>query len=126
MQRLPDSELDIMMCLWEAKGAVPRFYFDEKLRHKNLNANTVNTYLSRLESKGFVACEKRGRSNYYTPLVRRDAYLAFEGTTMLGKLYQNSLKNLVAALADANALKDADIEELHTLLETLREGGGAR
>ena len=27
MQRLPDSELDIMMCLWEAKGAVPRFYF---------------------------------------------------------------------------------------------------
>lgn len=126
MQRLPDSELDIMMCLWETDGAVPRSYFDEQLHYKNLNANTVNTYLSRLESKGFVACEKRGRSNYYTPLVLRDDYLAFEGTTMLGKFYNNSLKNLVLTLADANALQDADIEELHTLLETMREDGGPR
>lgn len=123
MQRLPDSELDIMLCLWEANETVPRSYFDEKLKHRKLNANTVNTYLSRLESKGFVACEKRGRSNYYVPVIQRDDYLAFEGSTMLGKLYGNSVKNLVVSLADANALDENDINELHTLLDELKNGG---
>ena len=122
MQRLPDSELDVMLCLWEADEAVPRAYIDQRLRHRNLNANTVNTYLSRLEDKGFVACKRQGKSNYYTPLVAREDYLSFEGTTMLGKLYGNSVKNLMVSLADANAIKEGDIAELQALLDNLKEG----
>lgn len=122
MQRLPDSELDVMMCLWEAEGAVPRSYIDGKLRHRKLNANTVNTYLSRLEGKGFVSCQRQGKSNYYTSLVAREEYLSFEGSTMLGKLYNNSVRELMVSLAGANALGEDDIAELQALLDEMKKG----
>ena len=49
MQRLPESELDIMLALWESdESSVPRAYFDEKLRHKGWSVNALNSFLSRL------------------------------------------------------------------------------
>ena len=34
MRKLPESELEIMIALWEADGPVPRNYFDRKLKEK--------------------------------------------------------------------------------------------
>ena len=31
LKKLPESELEIMIALWEADGPVPRNYFDKKL-----------------------------------------------------------------------------------------------
>lgn len=34
MRKLPESELEIMIALWEADGPVPRNYFDRKLKER--------------------------------------------------------------------------------------------
>ena len=34
MRKLPESELEIMIALWEADGPVPRNYFDKKLKER--------------------------------------------------------------------------------------------
>ena len=44
MRRLPDTELEVMLVLWEAEGEVPRSYFDRQLKDKHWNINTINTY----------------------------------------------------------------------------------
>lgn len=124
MQRLPESELDVMLALWDASEAAPRSYIDQKLNHRNWNANTVNTYLSRLQDKGFVSCERRGRVNYYTPLIQREDYLEFESATFLNKLYNNSLKNFIVSLSGAEVMKEEDISELQNLLESMKGGSG--
>ena len=54
MRRLPDTELEVMLVLWGAQGEVPRSYFDQQLKEKHWNINTINTYLSRLAEKGFL------------------------------------------------------------------------
>ena len=73
MKRLPDTELEVMKALWASERApVPRSSLEEALRDRGWATNTFNTYLSRLTEKGFVSCEKRGKTNYYTPRsVRR-------------------------------------------------------
>ena len=98
LRRLPDTELEMMLVLWEAEGEVPRSYFDQQLKEKNWNINTINTYLSRLEKKGFLTCEKRGKMNFYRPAVAREEYLAFESRSMLDRLYGSSVKRFVTAL----------------------------
>ena len=76
---LPNSELEIMMAIWEAKKPVSRPEIDEKLSEKNWQAPTVLKFLSRLTEKGFLKCEKPegGKTNLYTPLVSEEEYLVF-------------------------------------------------
>lgn len=66
MKRLPDTELEVMKALWASERApVPRSSLEEALRDRGWATNTFNTYLSRLAEKGFVSCEKRGKTNYF-------------------------------------------------------------
>ena len=120
MRRLPDTELEVMLVLWEAEGEVPRSYFDKKLKDKHWNINTMNTYLSRLLEKGFLTCEKRGRMNFYRPAVTQEEYLAFESRSVLDRLYGSSVKRFVAALYQDKKMDEAQLRELEALLEELK------
>ena len=120
MRRLPDTELEVMLVLWEAEGEVPRSYFDQKLKDKHWNINTMNTYLSRLLEKGFLTCEKRGRMNFYRPSVTQEEYLAFESRSVLDRLYGSSVKRFVAALYQDKKMDEAQLRELEALLEELK------
>ena len=120
LRRLPDTELEMMLVLWEAEGEVPRSYFDQQLKEKNWNINTINTYLSRLEKKGFLACEKRGKMNFYRPAVAREEYLAFESRSMLDRLYGSSVKRFVTALYQGKKVDQSQLGELEELLEELK------
>lgn len=83
-------------------------------------SNTVNTYLSRLVSKGFVSVRREGKSNLYTPLVGRDEYMTFDSRAVLDRLY-GSPRNFVAALA-RKGLDEGELEDLRTLLDQLGAG----
>ncbi len=120
LRRLPDTELEMMLVLWEAEGEVPRSYFDQQLKEKNWNINTINTYLSRLEKKGFLTCEKRGKMNFYRPAVAREEYLAFESRSMLDRLYGSSVKRFVTALYQGKKVDQSQLGELEELLEELK------
>lgn len=120
MRRLPDTELEMMLVLWEADGEVPRSYFDQRLKEKSWSINTINTYLSRLEKKGFLSCEKRGKMNFYRPVVGREEYLAFESRSVLDRLYGSSVKRFVTALYQGKKLDQSQLGELEELLEELK------
>lgn len=120
MRRLPDTELEMMLVLWEADGEVPRSYFDQRLKEKSWSINTINTYLSRLEKKGFLSCEKRGKMNFYRPAVGREEYLAFESRSVLDRLYGSSVKRFVTALYQGKKLDQSQLGELEELLEELK------
>ena len=123
MKRLPDTELEVMKALWASERApVPRSSLEDALRDRGWATNTFNTYLSRLTEKGFVSCEKRGKTNYYTPQVRQADYLAFESGAVLNKVFGSSLKSFVASLARGGALRDGELDELQQYLEELKRG----
>ena len=81
----------------------------------------MNTYLTRLQEKGFVTARRDGKLNRYTPLVSQEDYRAFDSRSILTKLYDSSPRNFVAALAKGG-LTDKDVAELRSLLDEL--GGG--
>ena len=123
MNRLPESELDIMLVLWECKEEpVPRSYFDKRLAHKNWNVNTLNSFLVRLEDKGFIRSIKEGKNKYYSAIAPRDSYLSEEGKNMLHKLYSGSVKNFLLSVTEQDGLEASEIDELQQYLKELKEG----
>ena len=96
-QRLPESELDIMLVLWN--GTPPR-----------------------LESKNFVEVMKQGKLNLYTPLVSQSDYQAHESQSVLEKLYGNSLKKFVTSLYQGKKISSEEIHELSDFLKELEDG----
>ena len=120
MKRLPDTELEVMKALWATGPDTPRALLEERLADFGWAANTINTYLSRLADKGFVAVRREGKSNLYTPLVDQEAYQAFDSRAVLDRLY-GSPRNFVAALA-RRGLRPSELEELQTLLDQLNGG----
>ena len=87
IKRLGDAELEIMQAVWGAGEAVNSAYIQAALAGKrNWSSGALGTALNRLCEKGFLACEKRGWNNFYTPLVRQSDYRQREGRTLLEKL----------------------------------------
>ena len=117
MKRLPDTELEVMKALWELGGDTPRAALEGALAPFGWAANTVNTYLLRLEKKGFVAVEHERRGNRYTPLVTREEYQTFDSQAVLEQLYDTP-RNFVAALA-RTGLEQDELEQLRALLDEL-------
>lgn len=120
MKRLGDAELEIMLAVWSAGEPVPASYVREKLRgSRDWPLPAVLTSLNRLADKGFLAREKRGRGNWYRPLISEEAYKTAESRGIIDRLYASSFTGMVAALYDGRAIGKDDLEELRRYLDSL-------
>ena len=118
-KRLSDAELAVMLSIWAHGGEVARGDIESALASHNWTANTINTYLTRLCDKGFLAARKAGRGNLYTALVDRETYLKYDSRETLGKLYDGSVTHFVAALCAEKPLDRSEIDELRRYLDAL-------
>ena len=115
-RKLPDSELKVMQIIWDMhkenksvdSGAMMRCYPDI-IGH--LKLTTVLTLTTRLNEKGFIKTEKRGRVNYYTPVVNEEQYKNNAAAEFVETVYKSSPINLMSALFEIGALKKEDIDE---------------
>ena len=120
IQKLPESELDIMIVLWKQKNDMSRSEIEKIVNQKKtLAPTTILTLLSRLEKKGFVSVNRDGNLNKYRWLVSQTEYQQKEGKGMLEKLYGNSVKNFVAALYQGREIDDEYLKELEGFLKEL-------
>ena len=122
-KRLPDSELELMMIIWDAEGSVTRSEIENRLpTERKLSATTVLSFLSRLQEKGFLEVERDGKTNRYLPLVEKETYLREESRSIWKRLYQNSVGNFMTALGSGEELSDRDLDELQEFLDRQRRG----
>ena len=125
MKRLPDSELELMMIIWDAGRPMSRNEIEEQLPgERQLSATTILSFLSRLQEKRFVQVRKEGRNNVYEPLVRKEDNLKQESRSIWRRLYQNSVGNFMAALGQGDELTDQDLDELQEFLDRKRKERG--
>lgn len=119
-QRLPDSELDIMLALWNGNPPMSRAEIGKIVNlKKNLAPTTILSLLTRLEAKNFVSVTRQGKSNLYTPLVSQEDYQAHESQSVLEKLYGNSLKKFVTSLYQGKKISSEELQNLSDFLQEL-------
>ena len=118
IKSLPDSELKVMTVIWNNKRKMSTGEILSEIKDETKwKLSTLQIILSRLVEKGFLATEKIGRFNYYTPLVDFNKYKKCETKRFIQKIYGNSSVKLIASLIEGgDSLSKEDIEELKRLL----------
>ena len=121
-QRLPESELDIMLVLWNHTPPMNRMEIEKVINtKKSLAPTTILSLLARLEAKNFVEVTKQGKMNLYTRLVSQSDYQAHESQSVLEKLYGNSLKKFVTSFYQGKKVSSEEIQNLSDFLKELED-----
>ena len=123
MQKLSESELSIMMKIWDENKPLYLEEIVELLKEYNWAESTVRNFLSRIIDKGYLRTEKDGRKNVYIPLVSQD-YINKKSKGIIEKLYDNSVKKFVVELYESNSIDDDDLLELKKYLDEKIEERG--
>ncbi len=117
IRRLPDAEQEVMQALWACKVPAARADIEEILfKTHPMAMTTLLTLLTRLNEKGFLTIQKKGRRSYYTPCISREDYLASQSRNFFQKLCGGNLSVFANALCDSGLTKE-EIADLRTLLE---------
>ena len=75
-RRLPDSELEIMLLIWDINGPVTSALISDRLKKsREWKITTVLTFLNRLAKKGFITYKREGKVNIYDALIDEHEYL---------------------------------------------------
>ena len=118
---ITESEQKILMLLWK-KGSLSTMQITEMLSHETgWSKQAIISFLKRMEAKGIVAYEERGRAKYYTPLIKKEDFAQKERSSFLKKFYNGKLGLMVSAMAEENSLSQNDMKELRDLLDRLQE-----
>lgn len=118
--RLPESELEIMLVLWQHQEPIRTAQILADLQ-KSWSPSTVKALLARLVEKRFVEETREGRFTLYRALVPEEDYCRRETKGLLRRYYKNSVKSMVAALVSDAQLTGSELAELE---EIIRKAGG--
>lgn len=122
IKNLGEAELEIMQVIWKARRPVTsNFILKELQGRRKWQLSTLMTSLSRLSDKGFVRCDRSTGSNLYTSIISENDYKTKESKHFLEKIYNNSIKNMVATLYNNEVLQASDLEELRKYLNEFED-----
>jgi predicted transcriptional regulator len=86
------GELDVARAVWQLGEATVGQVFDRLAAQSDIDYATVQTYLRRLEAKGYLRTRRDGRNKVYCPRVGA------------GQVVRETVDDLVARLFDGNPL----------------------
>lgn len=116
-EKLTSREEDIMQIIWKLGKAFPKEIM-EYLQEPIPPYNTILSMIRKLESNGWLAYKKFGKSHQYYPLVDKSAY----SKGLFTKLYQDYLGGSKELLLSYFMKEEkVDIKELEKMVKELKE-----
>lgn len=118
---LAKSELELARIVWRLGEATVRQVLEALPRERGLDFATVQTYLRRLEAKGYLRADQRGRANVYRSRVDPDRVVGEVVRDFLDRVFDGQPLPLVEQLINDRGLSDEEIEQLQRTLDQLKE-----
>ncbi len=118
-KRLPEAEYEVMNAIWNGNPPLNTAYLMEAVgKDKGWKAPTLISFLVRLQDRGYIISEKRGKERYYTPVAERNEYVRCITAQFIEKYHAGSFVNLLDTLYSNQNLSEADIDDLLIWLKT--------
>ena len=118
---LSKSELEVARVLWELKKASVREVYEAFPDGREIDFTTVQTYLRRLETKGYVRATLNGRTRVYSPRVKPRTVIRETIGDLVDRLFGGEKLPLMRHLIEDGDMSDDDVAELRSLLDRLEE-----
>lgn len=119
---LSKGEMEVARVLSDLKKATVREVHESFPAERAIDFTTVQTYLRRLETKGYVKAELEGRTRVYTPRVKLRTVIRETLDDLIDRLFGGEALPLVRHLIEERGVSDDELAELRQLIERLGKG----
>ncbi len=119
-RRRPDvskAELEVARIVWQLGGATVRQVLERLPTKRKIEYRTVQTYLRRLETKGYLRRKLQGRSTFYAVRVRPDRVIRDTVTDFVARLFDGDALPLFEHLISEQGLTGEEIRRLRAMLD---------
>jgi BlaI family transcriptional regulator, penicillinase repressor len=125
---LSKSEMEIARLLWEIGPATVREIHAEVCKSRQADFATIQTFLRRIESKGYATSKLNGRTRIYSAKTRPRTVIRETVDDLIERLFGGETMPLVKHLIEERGIQASDVDELRKLVDRLERDNqqGAR
>ena len=121
---LSKGELDVARMVWEVGPAGVREIHDAICQTREIVFATVQTYLRRLETKGYVSSKKEGGMRIYAARAKPKTVIRQTVDDLVDRLFAGDSMPLVKHLIEDRGIDQEQLVELRELINRMEESGG--
>ena len=118
---LSAAETEIVRLVWQLEPVSVQEICDTISKDRPVNYATVQTLLRRLEKKGYVHHELKGKAHLFSAAIKRDEVVKRTVGDFVERLFGGDPLPLMQHLAGQTDLSAADIERLKSLVKNRRK-----
>ena len=116
---LSKAELETARIVWSLGGATVRQVLEALPPDRQVEYKTVQTFLRRLQAKGYLHARREGKTIHYRPRVRATQVVRETVQDFLARLFDGEALPLVEHLIADHGLSAAEIAKLRAMLNQL-------
>lgn len=118
-KKLPETEFEVMLAIWDAEPPVNTAYLMKAVGFNHgWKAPTLISFLVRLEERGFISSEKKGKERFYTPTSDKAEYIHHTTEDFVNRYHGGSFVSLLDSLYMDKKLQKSDLDQLLSWLRS--------
>ena len=121
LPQLSNGEMEVARVIWELKDASLGEIYSAFASEREGDYSTVQTYVRRLEAKGYVESRREGRGKRYRPKVAPRHVIRRTLTDLVDRLFGGQAMPLMRHLIEDKGISRKEIAELRELLDRFEE-----
>lgn len=118
---LSKGEMEVARILWELGAGTVREVHEAFPPERSIDFSTVQTYLRRLERKGYVRAKRTGRILTYEPRVKRSTAVRETIGDLVERLFGGDTMPLMRHLIEDGHIDSAQLAELRKMIDRLEK-----
>jgi BlaI family transcriptional regulator, penicillinase repressor len=111
------AETEILRIVWRLGSATVQDVCDALASERSATYATVQTLLRRLEKKGYLRHDVKGKAHVFCPAAKREDVIRRTVSDFVDRLFGGDPVPLMMHLADHSKLKGDDIKRLKKLID---------
>ena len=116
---LSKSEMEAARIVWDLGQATVRQVFEAFPEDRKIDFSTVQTYLRRLQVKGYLHAKRQGRAMVYRPRVRPDEVIRETVDDLVSRLFDGQTIPLLHYLIRDSSISEEEIRKLRKMIDEL-------
>lgn len=116
---LSKGELEVARVLWEIGPAGVRQVHECLIKDRPMDFATVQTYLRRLETKGYAASRLEGRMRVYSARAKAHTVIRQTVDDLVDRLFGGETMPLVKHLIEDRGIDSEQLAELRDLIDRM-------
>ncbi|MEO0531955.1 MAG: BlaI/MecI/CopY family transcriptional regulator [Planctomycetota bacterium] len=125
-QALSKSETRVARALWSLGTGTAREVVEALPEEDRRDFSTIQTYLTRLEAKGYVTSKLQGRTKVFTAKVKPTQVIRETVDEFVNGLFGGQSFSLMKHLIDEGRVSNEELGELRKLLDEMESEDNAK